>query len=91
MDKSLFKTVKDLPIYSSTPVTYNSKELWVQIKKENNDFENAISSFRKSVCLLMQNFKSQSKNSIQFYEKNKNNLNKQLEYIRSETNIGLLN
>lgn len=84
MDKSLYKTVKDLPIYSSAN---NGNEVWVQIEKEKSDLEKGVTSFRKSVCSLMQSFKSQTENSIQLYEKNKKVLNNNLEYIRSETNL----
>ena len=84
MDKSLYKTVKDLPIYSSAN---NGNELWVQIETEKSDLEKGVSSLRTSVCSLMQSFKSQTENSIQLYEKNKNVLNSHLEYIRSETNL----
>jgi hypothetical protein len=81
------KSVKDLPIYSTSS---NQQELWINLstpKSERSQLEELIRTTRESLCDFLHQFKDQREKSSKLYKESTSYLNNQLAYIRSETNI----
>jgi len=80
------KTVKDLPIYVDVSETAQ-RTLLVELVTPKSDLETAVASARSQACALMSQYKTERQNAAALYDKTKAQLNTQLEYVRSETNI----
>ena len=83
---TLQQTLKDLPIYKSLDA---NQAVWVSVDQQSpsSELEKAVSQLRQAGCQFLQTYKKQKDATIEFYQSTKSTLDKNLEHIRSETNI----
>ena len=83
------KTIKDLPIYADDKQQIDATStnvLWVE-QATRSSLETTISTIRQSTCDFLQQFKQQKEKAMELVDQSKLQVNSQLEYIRSETNL----
>jgi hypothetical protein len=82
------RTLKDLPIYKSLDA---NQTIWVSVDQQSSsslsELEKAITQLRQAGCQFLQTYKKQKDATVEFYQTTKSSFDKNLEHIRSETNI----
>jgi hypothetical protein len=82
------QTLKDLPIYKSSDA---NQTVWVSVDRQSqsslSELHKAITQLRQAGCQFLRTYKTQKDATIEFYQTTKSSLDKNLEHIRSETNI----